>query len=41
MKGKRYRWNYKKFMHNLATLATAAGWAALNVWILYQWIMTA
>ena len=36
---KRYRWNKKKFAENMAMLASAAACAALNVWILYEWIM--
>lgn len=38
---KRYRWNKAKLLHNLGVLVTAAAWAAINVWILYQWILSA
>jgi len=41
MKTKKYRWNRKKFAHNLGVLATMAALAVLNVWILYEWIMGA
>jgi len=41
MKAKKYRWNYKKFLSNLADLATAAAMAALFVWITCVWILTA
>ena len=38
---KKYRWNARKFLGNLAALAIVAVWAAVNVWILYEWIMGA
>lgn len=38
---KKYRWNYKKCLRNLGTLAVGLAWGALLAWITYMWIMTA
>lgn len=39
MKTKRYRWNYKKFLHNLAVLAVMGSLGIGAAWLLYLWAM--
>ena len=38
---KRYRWNWKKCLHNLAEPVTMAALVGLLIWVTYKWILLA
>ena len=37
--GKKYRWNWKKFLNNMAEPVAMAALVAMTVWVMYLWMM--